>query len=79
MKDFMRVGKILLMGMWRMTCGSVTAGLMAFAVWGFTTITSEDGYTAVASFVGTAAVLVMAFAFLYVLGGGKRKRGGFEK
>ena len=79
MNAFLRFGKTLAKGMWRMTCGSVAAGLMAVAVWGFTTITHEDGYVAVVNFVGAALILALAFVFLYVLGGGKRRRGGFER
>lgn len=79
MKEFKRIGKILTKGLWRMTCGSVTAGLMAVAVWGFTTITKEDGYAAVVNFIGAAVVLGMSVIFLYVLGGGKKRRGGFER
>ena len=79
MKQFMRFGKILAKGLWRMTCGSAAACTMIVAIWGFTTITSEDGYTAVVNFIGATAVLVLAFVFLYVLGGGKRNKGGFER
>ena len=79
MNAFLRFGKTLAKGMWRMTCGSVAAGLMAVAVWGFTTITKEDGYAAVVNFIGAAVVLGMSVIFLYVLGGGKKRRGGFER
>ena len=79
MKEFKRIGKILMKGLWRMTCGSVTAGLMAVAVWGFTMIASEDGYAAVVNFMGAAVALGMSIVFLYVLGGGKKRRGGFER
>lgn len=72
-------GKILVKGLWRVSCGAGTAGLIGLAVYGFTTIANEDGYVAVVNFMVAALILGMAFTFMYALGGGKRKRGGFEK
>ena len=79
MNAFLRFGKTMAKGVWRMICGSAAACTMIVAIWGFTTITREDGYTAVVNFVGAALVLALAFVFLYALGGGKRRRGGFER
>lgn len=79
MNAFLRFCKTLGKGVWRMTCGSAASATMIVAIWGFTTITSEDGYTAVVNFIGAALVLALAVVFLYVLGGGKRNKGGFER
>jgi hypothetical protein len=79
MNAFLRFGKTMAKGLWRMICGSAASATMIVAIWGFTTITAEDGYTAVANFIGAALVLALAVVFLYVLGGGKRNKGGFER
>lgn len=82
MKEFKRFTyhfKVMMKGLWRATCGSAIAGMIALAVYGFTNIASEDGYVAVFDFVGAVIVLGMAMLFIYTLGGGKRNKGGFER
>lgn len=82
MKEFKKIvyhGKVLLKGFMRMVCGACTAGLVGLAAYGFATIPSEGGYVAVLNFITAGLVLALAFTFMYAMGGGKKKRGGFEK
>ena len=79
MKEFKRVGKILMKGMWRMICGAATTAMIGLSVYGFANIASEDGYVAVFDFIGAVVVLAMAIGFMFALGGGKKRRGGFER
>lgn len=82
MKEFKKIiyhGKILMKGFLRMTCGALTAGFVGLAVYGFATIPSEGGYVAVLNFICAALILCMAFTIMYAMGGGKRKKGGFER
>ena len=78
-KSIISHGKILMKGFLRMTCGAITAGLIGLAVYGFATIPSEGGYVAVLNFIAAATILSMAFTCMYAMGGGKKKRGGFER
>lgn len=82
MKEFKSIinhCKILMKGFWRMTCGALTAGFIGLAVYGFATIHSEGGYVAVLNFICAALILVMALTIMYAMGGGKKKKGGFER
>lgn len=82
MNEFKKIvyhGKILMKGFLRMTCGAVVAGLIGLAAYGFATIPSEGGYVAVLNFMAACLLLGIAFAFMYAMGGGKKKRGGFER
>lgn len=72
-------GKILFRGFTRMLYGALTAGAFAMAAYGFSMIPSEGGYIAVCDFIGAIATMGVAFTCMYHQGGGKRKRGGFEK
>lgn len=67
---------ILLRGLARTLYGTVIAGLMAFAVYGFVLIKSEGGYTAVFDFIAACAMLILALANAYMLG---NKRRGAKK
>ena len=78
-KSIINHGKILMKGFWRMTCGALTAGFVGLAVYGFATIPSEGGYVAVLNFICAALILVMALTIMYAMGGGKKKKGGFER
>lgn len=69
-----RHGKILLRGLIRMVYGALTAGLFALAVYGFTMITSEAGWTAVCEFIAATATAVVALSCMYAMGA-SRKRG----
>lgn len=67
-------GKILLRGLIRMVYGALTACLFALAIYGFTMITSEAGWTAVCEFIAATATAVVALSCMYAMGAG-RKRG----
>lgn len=71
--------KILLKGFLRMMYGSLTAGLIGLAVYGFTMIPSEGGWTAVCEFIASTATVVVALNCLYAQGGAKKRRGGYAK
>ena len=58
----------LLRGLARTLYGTFTAGLFAFAVYGFVVINREDGYAAVFDFVASVCVLTIALVNAYVLG-----------
>jgi hypothetical protein len=86
MKDFksvtntvLRHGKILFRGFTRMLYGTMTAITFAMAIYGFAMISREGGWAAVCEFVGAVATTCVAVTCMYAQGGGKRKRGGFEK
>ena len=72
-------GKILWKGFIRMLFGAATAGLVGLAVYGFIMIPSEGGWTAVCEFIGSTATVVVALNCVYVIGGAKKRRGGFQK
>lgn len=74
-----RHGKILIKGFTRMLYGALTAGLIGLAVYGFIMVPSEGGYLAVFDFIGAIATICVAVACIYHQGGGKRKRGGYER
>ena len=74
-KTFKFHAKIAWRGFYRTLYGATVAGLFAMATYGFISISSEDGWTAVCDFIATLAMLVVAFANVYVIGGGACKRG----
>lgn len=63
---------ILVRGLARTLYGTFIAGLIAFAIYGFVVIGSEDGYAAVFDFVASCTILVFALANAYLLGCKKR-------
>lgn len=67
---------IMLRGLARTLYGTLIAGLIAFAVYGFVLIKSEGGYAAVFDFIAACATLMVALANAYVLG---NKRRGAKK
>jgi hypothetical protein len=86
MKDFksvtntvLRHGKVLFRGFTRMLYGTMTAITFAIAIYGFVMVSHEGGWTAVCDFIGAIATTCVAVTCMYAQGGGKRKRGGFEK
>ena len=86
MKDFksvtntvLRHGKILFRGFTRMLYGTMTAITFAMAIYGFVMISHEGGWMAVCDFIGAIATTCVAVICMYAQGGGKRKRGGFER
>ena len=67
-KFVIRHGKILLKGFLRMMYGTLTAGLFAFAVYGFTKITAESGWVAVLEFLASVCVAVLGAILMYAQG-----------
>ena len=78
-KEVARHGKVLWRGLKRMMYGALTAGLFALGIYGFVVINHENGYTAVCEFIVAMGTMVVAVICMYHQGGGKRKKGGFEK
>ena len=62
-----------------MLYGAATAGLFALAIYGFAMIPSEDGYVAVCDFVGAIVTMFLAVTCVYHQGGGRKRKGGFER
>lgn len=63
---------LLARGLARTLYGTLIAGMIAVAIYGFILIDSETGYAAVFDFVASVATLIVALANAYVLGGKKR-------
>lgn len=67
--------------MWRGFCrtvyGAAVAGLVAMAIYGFVSVTTETGWTAVCDFIASFATLVVALLNMYLVGG--RKKGGAKR
>ena len=63
---------------WRGFCrtvyGASVAGLIAMAIYGFISVTTETGWIAVFDFIAACATTVVALANMYLIGG--RKKGG---
>lgn len=79
MKEFKSVARVigwhfgvLVKGFVRMLFGTATAGLIGFAVWGFTMIPMEGGYSAVCDFMVAVATLLLAVYGMYVMGATKK-------
>ena len=66
--------KIAWRGFYRTVYGAAVAGLITMAVYGFVSVTTETGWTAVCDFIASCATLVVALSSMYLMGG--RKRGG---
>ena len=64
--------------MWRGFCrtlyGAAVAGLIAMAIYGFVSVTTETGWTAVCDFIASCATLTVALSNMYFIG--CRKKGG---
>ena len=65
--------KIAWSGFYRTLYGAAVAGLIALAVCGFVSVTSETGWTAVCDFIASCATLIVALSNMYLMG--SRKRG----
>lgn len=79
MRDFKKVARfaayhsmIILRGFAKMLYGTVTAGMIGLAVYGFTAIPSEGGYVAVCDFIGAVTLTVIALCCMYWFGSRKR-------
>ena len=66
--------EIVLRGMAKSLFGTALAGLTAMAVYGFMTIPSEGGYTAVCEFIASCAKLTTALCGMYFFGCRRRRR-----
>jgi hypothetical protein len=71
-KTFKFHAKIALRGFCRTLCGAAVAGLIALAIYGFVSVTTETGWTAVCDFVASCATLVVALANMYWMGYNKK-------
>ena len=65
--------KIAWRGFYRTLYGAAVAGLLAMAVYGFVSVTTETGWTAVCDFIASCATLVIALGGMYLIG--CRKKG----
>jgi hypothetical protein len=71
-KTFKFHAKIALRGFCRTLYGAAVAGLIAFAIYGFVSVTSETGWTAVCDFIASCATLIVALSNMYLMGCNKK-------
>ena len=71
-KTFKFHAKIAWRGFYRTLYGAAVAGLLAMAVYGFVSVTTETGWTAVCDFVASCATLIVALLNMYLMGGKKK-------
>lgn len=64
--------KIAWRGFYRTAYGALVAGLVAMAIHGFVSVTTETGWTAVCDFIASCATLIVALSNMYLMGGRKR-------
>lgn len=64
--------KIAWRGFCRTLYGAAVAGLIAMAIYGFVSVTTETGWTAVCDFIASCATFVVALANMYWMGGRKK-------
>lgn len=64
--------KVAWRGFYRTLYGAAVAGLIALAIYGFVSVTTETGWAAVCDFVASSATLVVALSNMYLLGGRKK-------
>lgn len=64
--------KIAWRGFYRTLYGAAVAGLVAMAIYGFVSVTNENGWTAVCDFIASCATLVVALSNMYLMGGRKK-------
>lgn len=63
--------KIAWRGFFRTMYGTAVAGLIALAAYGFVSVTTETGWTAVCDFIASCATLIIALGNMYLIGGRK--------
>lgn len=68
--------KIAWRGFCRTVYGALVAGLISLAAYGFVSVTTETGWTAVCDFIASCATLIVALSNMYLMGG--RKKGGVK-
>ena len=64
--------KIACRGFCRTLYGALIAGLIALAVYGFISVTTETGWVAVCDFIASCATLIVALSNMYLMGGRKK-------
>ena len=64
--------KIAWRGFYRTLYGAAVAGLLAMAVYGFVSVTTETGWAAVCDFIASCATLVVALLNMHLMGGCKK-------
>lgn len=64
--------KIAWRGLCRTIYGATVAGLIALAVYGFVSVTTETGWAAVCDFIASCATLIVALSNMYLMGGRKK-------
>ena len=64
--------KIAWRGFCRTLYGAAVAGLIALAIYGFVSVTTETGWTAVCDFIASCATLVVALFNVYWMGCNKK-------
>ena len=60
--------KVAWRGFYRTVYGAAVAGLIALAIYGFVSVTTETGWTAVCDFIASCATLFVAMLNMYVMG-----------
>ena len=69
--------RILLRGFCRTVYGAAVAGLIAMAIYGFISVTTETGWVAVCKFIAACATMAVAFENMYFIG--RRKKGDAKR
>ena len=64
--------KIAWRGFYRTLYGAAVAGLIALATYGFVSVTTETGWTAVCDFIASCATLIVALSNMYWMGYSKK-------
>ena len=64
--------RIIWRGFYRTVYGAVVASLIAMAIYGFVSVTTETGWTAVCDFIASCATLIVALSNMYLMGGRKK-------
>lgn len=67
-KAFKFHAKIAWRGFCRTLYGAMVAGLIAMAIYGFVSVTTETGWAAVCDFIASCATLFVAMLNMYVMG-----------
>ena len=71
-KTFKFRAKIAWRGFCRTLYGAAVAGLIALAIYGFVSVTTETGWTAVCDFIASCTTLIVALANMYWVGCNKK-------
>ena len=64
--------KIAWRGFCRTLYGALVAMLIAMSIYGFVSVTTETGWTAVCDFIASCATLIVALSNMYLMGGRKK-------